>query len=58
MADIVNLNQYRKAKVKAEAEAEARNNRLLFGRKRSDKTATRKSNDKVKTDLDNKKLDD
>ncbi len=58
MAEIVNLNRYRKDKNKAAAEAEAVNNRLLFGRKRVEKDLARKAAAKEKEDLDGKKLND
>lgn len=58
MAEIVNLNRFRKAKNKAVAEVEARNNRVLFGRKKSEKEADRTLTRKSKTDLDGKKFDD
>ena len=58
MAEIVNLNRYRKAKGKAAAEVTAVNNRLLFGRKRVEKDLARKAAAKEKEDLDGKKLND
>ena len=58
MAEIVNLNRYRKAKTKVAAEVEAANNRLIFGRKRSEKDTAGKAAAKAKFDLDGKKLED
>ena len=58
MAEIVNLNRHRKAKAKEAAAIEAQNNRVKFGRARSEKEADRKLAAKDKADLDSKKLDD
>ena len=58
MAEIVNLNRQRKARAKAAAEAEARDNRIKFGRKRSDKEAADQVRDKAARELDGKKLDE
>jgi len=37
MADIVNLNRARKAKVRADKEAQAAQNRIAFGRTKAEK---------------------
>ncbi|TAN55637.1 MAG: DUF4169 family protein [Magnetospirillum sp.] len=58
MAEIVNLNRYRKAKDRVVAAEEAKNNRVLFGRKRTEKEADRRVVEKEKGNLDGKKLDD
>ncbi|CAA7625083.1 DUF4169 family protein [Magnetospirillum sp. SS-4] len=58
MAEIVNLNRFRKAKAKAAEEIKANNNRLLFGRKRTDKEIDRKERENAMTELDGKKLDE
>jgi len=57
MADIVNLNRFRKAKAKAAAEVEADNNRIAFGRTKAGKEAERKARDKARAELDARKLD-
>ncbi|MDO8606655.1 MAG: DUF4169 family protein [Phaeospirillum sp.] len=58
MAEIVNLNHYRKAKNRVAAEVEASNNRVLFGRKRAEAEVARKLAEKKKEGLDGKKLSD
>lgn len=39
MADLVNLNRFRKQKARAEKEAEAAENRVRFGRTKAEKQA-------------------
>ena len=39
MADLVNLNRFRKQKARAEKEAEAAENRVRFGRTKAEKKA-------------------
>lgn len=57
MADIVNLRQFRKTKVRSEKESQAEQNRLTFGRTKTEKTLTKALNDKAERALDQKKLD-
>jgi hypothetical protein len=57
MADIVNLRQFRKTKARAEKESQAEQNRLTFGRTKTEKTLTKTLNDKAERALDQKKLD-
>jgi len=45
-ADIVNLRQFRKAKVRGEREAAAEQNRISHGRTKAEKSLTRALNDK------------
>jgi hypothetical protein len=58
MAEIVNLNRYRKAKAKADAKAEAETNRIRFGRTKAEKEAARRRSEKVAGELDGKKIED
>lgn len=58
MADIVNLNQARKAKAKADDKARAAENRAKFGRTKSEKTLDAVRADKLKRDLDGAKRED
>jgi hypothetical protein len=58
MAEIINLNRYRKVRNRAAAEIEASNNRVLFGRKRAEVEVARKLAEKKKEGLDGKKLGD
>lgn len=57
MADIVNLRQFRKTKARSEKESQAEQNRLTFGRTKSEKTLTKALNEKAERTLDQKKLD-
>ncbi len=57
MADIVNLRQFRKNKARSEKESQADQNRLTFGRTKSEKTLTKALNEKAERALDQRKLD-
>jgi len=58
MAEIVNLNRVRKAKVKTEGRRQAEANRVAFGRTKAAKEADRAAAEKARRDLDGKKIDD
>lgn len=58
MADIVNLNQARKAKAKADDKVRAAENRLRFGRTKAEKTLNAARADKLRRDLDGAKRED
>lgn len=58
MAEIVNLNRYRKAKTKAEATARAAVNRARHGRPKADKDAQAREAARDSDELDGKRLDD
>jgi hypothetical protein len=58
MADIVNLNQARKAKAKADGKARAAENRAKFGRTKGEKTLEAVRSAKQKRDLDGAKRED
>ncbi len=58
MAEILNLNQARKAKAKTDAKAKAAENRAKFGRTKADKTLDAARADKLKRDLDGAKRED
>ena len=58
MADIVNLNQARKAKAKAEDKTRSAENRAKFGRTKGEKTLDAARADKLKRDLDGAKRED
>lgn len=55
--DVVNLRQFRKQKARSEKEKQAEQNRLSFGRTKSEKSLTRALNDKAERQLDQGKLD-
>ncbi|PIB93016.1 DUF4169 family protein [Caulobacter sp. FWC2] len=58
MADIVNLNQARKAKAKADDKVRTSENRAKFGRTKAEKTLDAARADKLKRDLDGAKRED
>ena len=56
MSEIVNLRIARKQKKRLVKEKQAQQNRLEFGRKKSEKQITSTINEKIKQALDGKKL--
>ena len=58
MAEILNLNQARKAKTKTDARTKAVENRAKFGRTKADKALDAARADKLKRDLDGAKRED
>jgi hypothetical protein len=56
-AEIINLRQFRKTKARAEKEKTAGENRILFGRKKSEKDLTRALNEKAERALDQGKIE-
>jgi hypothetical protein len=57
MADIVNLNQYRKRRERRDAEKAAAENRVRHGRTKVDRQKERRENDKAAKDIEDKRLD-
>jgi hypothetical protein len=57
MADIVNLNQYRKRRDRREAVKAAAENRIRHGRPKIDRQKERRENEKAAKDIDDKRLD-
>ncbi|MDQ1198875.1 DUF4169 family protein [Agrobacterium sp. SORGH_AS 787] len=55
--DVVNLRQFRKQKARSEKEKQAEQNRLSFGRTKSEKSLTTALNEKAERQLDQSKLD-
>ena len=55
-AEIINLRQFRKTKARAEKQKSAAENRILFGRKKSEKELTRALNEKAEKTLDQGKI--
>lgn len=55
MAEIVNLRQFRKTKTRTDKDKQAEQNRLTFGRTKSEKSLTRALNEKAEHALDQKK---
>ncbi|HWW25458.1 MAG TPA: DUF4169 family protein [Caulobacter sp.] len=58
MAEILNLNQARKAKAKTDAKAKAAENRARFGRTKADKALDAARADRLQRDLDGAKRED
>jgi len=58
MAEIVNLNRFRKAEKRAAEERQAEANRVKFGRSKAEKQRDRHNTGKQQRDLDSKKRDD
>ena len=56
-ADIVNLRQHKKQKQRAEKEKASEQNRLSFGRTKSEKLLTKTLNQKAMQKLDSGKLE-
>jgi hypothetical protein len=58
MAEILNLNQARKAKARTDAKTKAVENRAKFGRTKADKALDAARADKLKRDLDGAKREE
>lgn len=57
MSDIINLNHYRKKREKEAASRQATENRVRFGRGKADRTKAQREAEKLKKDLDDKRLE-
>ncbi len=57
MADIVNLNQYRKKRERGEAEKTAAANRARHGRSKAERAKERSEADKAAKELGDKRLE-
>ena len=57
MADLVNLNRYRKERNRRDAEKTAAENRARHGRSKTERKKERLDSAKAAKDLDNKRLD-
>jgi hypothetical protein len=57
MADIVNLNQFRKKRDRQDAERQAAVNRERFGQRKDARAKTARELEKAKKELDDKRLD-
>jgi hypothetical protein len=55
--DVVNLRQFRKQKARSEKEKQAEQNRISFGRTKTEKDLTRARNEKTERDLAQRRLD-
>ncbi|HZS85325.1 MAG TPA: DUF4169 family protein [Stellaceae bacterium] len=57
MADIVNLNQFRKKRERRAAERRAATNRRIFGLSKEERAKAQRENDRTRKDLDDKRLE-
>lgn len=57
MADIINLNKKRKAKIRLEKERKSSENRIKFGMTKKEKQAVAQDNERSERYLDNHKLE-
>jgi hypothetical protein len=57
MAEIVNLNQFRKRRARNAAELRAEENRRKFGRTKEEKASVQHERDKADKELDDKRLE-
>ena len=55
--DVVNLRQFRKQKARGEKDKQAEQNRLTFGRTKTEKTLTRTLNEKAEKTLDQGRIE-
>lgn len=58
MAELINLNKARKAKAKVEGKAKAAENRVRFGRAKSETAVAKLETERARRDLDGKRRDD
>jgi hypothetical protein len=58
MADVVNLRRARKAKARAEAEGKAQENRVTFGRTKTEKKLSQAEKDAARRKHEGHKRDD
>jgi hypothetical protein len=56
MSKVINLNTFKKQKAKAEKTALAEQNRVKFGRTKSEKNAAKQRDSKLKSHVDNHHL--
>jgi hypothetical protein len=57
MAELVNLNKYRKQRNRGDAQKTAAENRARHGRSKAERKLERLDSDKAAKDLDDKRLD-
>jgi hypothetical protein len=58
MAEIVNLNRFRKAKTRADEKRQAAENRVAFGRTKAEKAADKAGRERAARTLDGVKRDE
>lgn len=56
MGDVINLNQYRKARARAEKERQAAENRVRHGRTRGERKANKAEQERQAAELEGKRL--
>lgn len=58
MADVVNLNRFRKVKARAAEKRQAAENRVAFGRTKAEKAAEKAARDRAERTLDGAKREE
>ena len=58
MAELINFNRAKKAKVRANGKAQAAENRVRFGQTKGQKTVAKLDAEKARRELDGKKRED
>lgn len=58
MADVVNLNRYRKQREREGARKSAEENRIRFGRDKSERSKAQHEAERAAKELDDKRLDE
>lgn len=58
MAEIVNLNRFRKARKRQDTDRQADANRVKFGRTKAEKENDRRAEERRRQEIDGKKLDE
>ncbi len=58
MAEIVNLNRFRKARKRQDADRQADANRVKFGRTKAEKENDRRAEERRRQEMDGRKLDE
>ncbi len=56
MGEVINLNRFRKARAKAEEAKQAEENRVQYGRTKTEKLQSASDKERTDSDLDGKKL--
>jgi len=57
MAEVINLNRFRKARTRVDEARQAEENRVRFGRTKAEKQQDQADADRAAKDLDGKKVD-
>jgi hypothetical protein len=58
MGDVINLNQFRKARQRQQAEEQARRNRAKYGETKGQRSTANKAREEINKNLDGARRDD